>query len=435
MWISEAARSMELFWVLLTLLGLIGMGLPIAFALVAVSIGILAIADVDLLIVAQRLYRGVQSFPLLAVPLFILAGQIMSRSGISGHLVEFAKTLVGQMRGGLAAVNVVTSMFFAGMSGTSMSDTAAVGGILIPPMIKRGYSRAFTGAVTAASSTIGIIIPPSVPMVILGAFIGISTGALFAAGLVSGILLGLGLIAVAWAISVRKGYPTEAPFRLYALVLAFLRALPALTMPMIILGGILGGVFTPTEASAVAVVYGILISVIYYRTLTLKDLYETFAEASVLSGAVMLVTATAHVLGYTFTYEELADSLLVPIAQTQMTPTTFLVVLSLVLIVAGTFLDGIAMMFIIVPLFLPAVKLLGIDPIHFGMVVVICWGIGQQTPPVGAALFITSVLARVDILSLTATNLPFICVMVVVLALVILFPETIVLSVPHALGL
>jgi C4-dicarboxylate transporter DctM subunit len=430
-----AARSMELFWVLLTLLGLIGMGLPIAFALVAVSIAILAIADVDLLIVAQRLYRGVQSFPLLAVPLFILAGQIMSRSGISGHLVDFAKTLVGQMRGGLAAVNVVTSMFFAGMSGTSMSDTAAVGGILIPPMIKRGYSRAFTGAVTAASSTIGIIIPPSVPMVILGAFIGISTGALFAAGLVSGILLGLGLIAVAWAVSVRRGYPTEAPFSLSALVLAFLRALPALTMPVIILGGILGGVFTPTEASAVAVVYGILISMIYYRSLTPRDLYETFAEASVLSGAVMLVTATAHVLGYTFTYEELADSLLVPIAQAQMAPTTFLVVLSIVLIVAGTFLDGIAMMFIIVPLFLPAVKLLGIDPIHFGMVVVICWGIGQQTPPVGAALFITSVLARVDILSLTATNLPFICVMLVVLVLVILFPETLVLSVPRALGL
>jgi C4-dicarboxylate transporter DctM subunit len=218
-------------------------------------------------------------------------------------------------------------------------------------------------------------------------------------------------------------------------VLAFLRALPALTMPVIILGGILGGVFTPTEASAVAVVYGILISMIYYRSLTPRDLYETFAEASVLSGAVMLVTATAHVLGYTFTYEELADSLLVPIAQAQMAPTTFLVVLSIVLIVAGTFLDGIAMMFIIVPLFLPAVKLLGIDPIHFGMVVVICWGIGQQTPPVGAALFITSVLARVDILSLTATNLPFICVMLVVLVLVILFPETLVLSVPRALGL
>lgn len=426
---------MTLLWILLILLGLIGIGLPIAFALVAVSIGILVIGDVDLLVVAQRLYRGVQSFPLLAVPLFILAGQIMSRSGISGHLVEFAKTLVGQMRGGLAAVNVVTSMFFAGMSGTSMSDTAAVGGILIDPMIKRGYSRAFTGAVTAASSTIGIIIPPSVPMVILGAFLGISTGALFAAGLVSGVLLGLGLIAVCWVISVKKGYPVEAAFSLRALVMAFLRALPALTMPVIILGGILGGVFTPTEASSVAVVYGIFIGVVYYRTLTFRNLYQTFSEAAVLSGAVMLVIATAHVMGYAFTYEQVAESLLAPIAQMEMSPTVFLIVLSFILIIAGTFLDGIAMIFIVVPLFFPAIQSLNIDPIHFGMVVVICWGIGQQTPPVGAALFITSVIARVDIISLTRANLPFIAVMFVVLALVIFFPETIVLSVPKLFGL
>ncbi len=426
---------MELVLVLCFLLGLIGLGLPIAFALVAVSIGVLTLSDIDLLIVAQRLYRGVQSFPLLAVPLFILAGQIMSRSGISGHLVEFAKTLVGQLRGGLAAVNVVTSMFFAGMSGTSMSDTAAVGGILIPPMIERGYSRAFTGAVTAASSTIGIIIPPSVPMVILGAFIGISTGALFAAGLVSGLLLGLGLLFVAWRISVREGYPAEAPFSPSHAAKAFVRAVPALTMPVIILGGILGGVFTPTEASAVAVIYGIVISLFYYRSIGLRDLYETFVEAAVLSGAVMLVTSTAHVLGFTFTYQSLADVLLGPIASTQMSPTVFLLVVSFVFIVAGTFLDGIAMMFIIVPLFYPAVQLLGIDPIHFGMVVVLCWGIGQQTPPVGAALFITSVLAKVDIFSLTRANLPFIAVMLVVLLLVILFPATIVLSVPRALGL
>ncbi|MBI1385912.1 MAG: TRAP transporter large permease subunit [Rhizobiales bacterium] len=426
---------MELLLVLAFLLGLIGLGLPIAFALAAVSIVVLFLAGVDLIIVAQRLYRGVQSFPLLAVPLFILAGQIMSRSGISGHLVDFAKTLVGQMRGGLAAVNIVTSMFFAGMSGTSMSDTAAVGGILIPPMIKRGYSRAFTGAVTAASSTIGIIIPPSVPMVILGAFIGISTGALFAAGLVAGLMLGIGLIVVAWIISRREGYPSEAPFSGIAMVKAFLRALPALTMPVIILGGILGGVFTPTEASAVAVVYGIAVSMLYYRTLGLADLYDIFVEAAVLSGAVMLVTATAHVLGYTFTYQGLADVLLEPIAAMEMTPVAFLLVMSLVFIVAGTFLDGIAMMFIIVPLFYPAVKLLGIDPIHFGMVVVLCWGIGQQTPPVGAALFITAILAKTDIISITRANIPFIGVMILVLLLIILFPETLVLSVPRALGL
>ena len=225
-------------------------------------------------------------------------------------------------------------------------------------------------------------------------------------------------------------WSTEAPFSLRALAIAFFRAIPALTMPVIILGGI----FTPTEASAVAVVYGILVSTLYYRTLTLKALYETFTEAAVLSGAVMLVTATAHVLGYTFTYEQLADTLLAPVARAEMNPTMFLIVLSAVLIIAGTFLDGIAMMFIVVPLFMPVITLLGIDPIHFGMVVVICWGIGQQTPPVGAALFITSVIARVDILSITRANLPFIGVMLIVLALVILFPDAIVMSVPRMFG-
>jgi C4-dicarboxylate transporter DctM subunit len=388
-----------------------------------------------MIVVAQRFYRGVQSFPLVAVPLFILAGQVMNRSGISGHLVEFAKTLVGQMRGGLAAVNVVTSMFFAGMSGTAMSDTAAVGGILIPPMIQRGYSRAFTGAVTASSSTIGIIIPPSVPMVILAAYMGASTGALFAAGLISGILLGLGLILASWIVSKRKGYPAEDRFSILALLKALIKAAPALTMPVIILGGILGGIFTPTEASAVAVVYGIVISMFYYRTLGFKKLYGVFIESGILSGAVMFVTATAHVLGYTFAYESLADEVLKPITHAALGPTMFLVVVSIVLIIAGTFLDGIAMIFIIVPLFLPAIQVLGIDPIHFAMVVIICWGIGQQTPPVGAALFITSVIARVDVLTLTRANIPFIFVMFIVLALVILFPEIIVLSVPRALGL
>ncbi|MDF3349283.1 TRAP transporter large permease [Sulfitobacter sp. KE34] len=426
---------MELLLILCILLGLIGIGLPIAFALVCIAIGIFWMGDIDQLIVAQRLYRGVQSFPLLAVPLFILAGQIMSRSGISGQLIEFAKTLVGQMRGGLAAVNVVTSMFFAGMSGTSMSDTAAVGGMIIDPMIKRGYSRPFTAAVTAASSTIGIIIPPSVPMVILGAYLGISTGALFAAGLMAGVLLGVALIIVAWIISVREGYPVEAPFSGKRMVVAFGKALPALLMPTIILGGILGGIFTPTEASAVAVVYGIFVGMFYYRTLKLRVLYQTFCEAAVLSGAVMLVTATAHVMGFAFTFEQLADSILAPLAQMDMSPILFLIMLSAIMIIAGTFLDGIAMIFIIVPLFLPAVKLLGIDPIHFGMVVVLCWGIGQQTPPVGAALFITSVIAKVDILTLTRANLPFIAVMFLVLGAVIAFPDQLVLLIPRALGL
>lgn len=426
---------MMLAVVLLLLLGAIGMGLPIAFALAAVSIGVLAFSGADLSIVAQRLYRGTNSFPLLAVPLFILAGSIMNHSGISSRLVDFARALVGAMRGGLAAVNVVTSMFFAGMSGTSMSDTAAVGGVMIPQMIRRGYSRAFSAAVTASSSTIGIIIPPSVPMVILAAYMGISTGALFAAGLLSGVLLGIGLIAVAWVVSIRRNYPTEDPFRLGHVLRTLIRALPALMMPVIVLGGILGGIFTPTEASAIAVVYGIVISMTVYRSLSVRKLYAAFVESAILSGAVMLVTATAHVLGYTFTYAALADALLVPISQTDMGPLLLLVVLAAILIVVGTFLDGIAMMFIVVPLFLPATQLLGIDPLQFAMVVMICWGIGQQTPPVGAALFITSVLSRTDVLRITRANLPFIAVMFVVLALVIALPDLIVLSVPRWLGL
>lgn len=206
-------------------------------------------------------------------------------------------------------------------------------------------------------------------------------------------------------------------------------------MPAIILGGILGGVFTPTEASAVAVVYGAAVGMFYYRTLTPRLLYQTLCEAAVLSGAVMMVTAAAHVMGFAFTYEQLADSILRPLAELDVSPVMFLILLSVIMIIAGTFLDGIAMIFIIVPLFFPAVELLGIHPVHFGMVVVLCWGIGQQTPPVGAALFITSAIAKVDMFSLTRANLPFIAVMLLVLMAVILFPETLVLSVPRALGL
>ncbi|WP_340146715.1 TRAP transporter large permease [Halomonas sp. PA16-9] len=390
---------------------------------------------VDMLVLVQRLYRGTESFPLLAVPLFILAGQIMNHSGISARLVDLARSMVGAIRGGLAAVNILTSMFFAGMSGTSMSDTAAVGGVMIPQMVKRGYSAPFTAAVTASSSTIGIIIPPSVPMVLLSAYMGLSTGALFAAGLVSGLLIAIGLMLMAWWISVKRQYPIEAAFSIRQLGSSLVSAFPALLMPVIILGGILGGIFTPTEASAVAVAYGIFAGMVLYRSLSLRALYRALVESAVLTGAVMFVTAAAHTLGYTFTYQSLGQLVLGPIAALDMGPIGFLLILSIVLIIAGTFLDGIAMMFIVVPLFLPSVQLLGIDPLQFAMVVILCWGIGQQTPPVGAALFITSVISRVDIIRITYANLPFIAVMLAVLLAVIVWPAGMVMSVPRWFGL
>ncbi|ELY22054.1 TRAP transporter large permease [Vreelandella titanicae] len=426
---------MILLVILLALLALIGLAMPIAFALTLVSIGVLAFSGVDMLVLVQRLYRGTESFPLLAVPLFILAGQIMNHSGISARLVDLARSMVGAIRGGLAAVNILTSMFFAGMSGTSMSDTAAVGGVMIPQMVKRGYSVPFTAAVTASSSTIGIIIPPSVPMVLLSAYMGLSTGALFAAGLVSGLLIAIGLMLMAWWISVKRQYPIEAAFSIRQLGSSLVSAFPALLMPVIILGGILGGIFTPTEASAVAVAYGIFAGMVLYRSLSLRALYRALVESAVLTGAVMFVTAAAHTLGYTFTYQSLGQLVLGPIAALDMGPIGFLLILSIVLIIAGTFLDGIAMMFIVVPLFLPSVQLLGIDPLQFAMVVILCWGIGQQTPPVGAALFITSVISRVDIIRITYANLPFIAVMLAVLLAVIVWPAGMVMSVPRWFGL
>ena len=303
------------------------------------------------MIVPQRLYGGVNSFPLLAVPFFILAGQIMNYAGISNELMAVARAIVGRMRGGLAAVNVIMSMFFAGMSGSCMADTAAVGGIIVPAMISRGYDRAFTGAVTAASSTIGIIIPPSIPMVLLRGLSG---------HVRRGVICGRsGSWCHGWGWRnhrildnlQEKKLPVEEPFKLSVVARAVVRATPALVTPIIILGGILGGVFTPTEASAVAVIYSVFIGVFYYKTLSVKVLYKVFAESAVMTGAVMLVTATAYLLGYTFTFLGIAENALKPLVALDMPKEAYLILFSFIMIIAGVFLDGIAMMYIIVPLF------------------------------------------------------------------------------------
>ncbi len=417
------------------LLVAIGIGMPIAFALSTISILILWHSDISMLIPVQRIYQGTNKFPLLAVPLFIFAGSLMNHADISRRLVDFAATLVGRMRGGLASVNIITSMMFAGMSGTSMSDTAAVGGIMIPNMIRRGYDRAFTAAVTASSSTIGILLPPSLPMVVLASYMGISTGGLFIAGLVPGLLVGLGLITASWIISVKRQYPVEEKFELRRFLLAFVHAIPPLLMPAIILGGILGGVFTATEAAGVACVYGIVAGMFILRTLTLTKLYFAVRDAAILTGATMFVTATAHLLGFTFTFQQYSHTVMNYFNNADMGALGVLMSLSLVMILLGIFLDGFAMMFIVVPLFLPTAIAVGIEPIHFAMVLIVCWGIGQQTPPMASALFLTSLMARVDVIAITRANLWFILVMIIVLGLVMVFPFWTVMWLPQKFGL
>lgn len=417
------------------LLVAIGVGMPIAFALSSVSILILWHSDVSMLIPVQRIYQGTNKFPLLAVPLFIFAGSLMNHADISRRLVDFAATLVGRMRGGLAAVNIITSMLFAGMSGTSMSDTAAVGGIMIPNMVKRGYDRAFTAAVTASSSTIGILLPPSLPMVVLASYMGVSTGALFIAGVIPGLLVGFGLIFAAWVISVRRDYPVEEKFQLRRFLMALVAATPPLLMPLIIIGGILGGIFTATEAAGIACVYGVFAGFFILRTLNLTKLYLAIRDAAILTGATMFVTATAHVLGYTFTFQQYSETVMGYFNTAEMGAMTVLLTLSVVMILLGIFLDGFAMMFIVVPLFLPTAITMGIEPIHFAMVLIMCWGIGQQTPPMASALFLTSLMARVDVITITRANLWFIAVMVAILGLVIVFPYWTVLWLPQKSGL
>ncbi len=411
------------------------LNLPVAFALGVTSLTFLLLAtDVPLIVVVQRLFLGVDSFTLLGVPLFIFVGVLMNYTNLSQKIVDFCMALVGHMRGGLAIVNVVTSMFFAGVSGTSMADTAAVGGVLIPAMIDKGYKRDFTGAVTAASSTIGIIIPPSVPMILYGVFVGLSVPTLFIAGLVPGILIGLFMSLLAYGISVREGYGADTAFSWKNLFKTFYESLPALVLPLIILGGIMGGVFTTTEAAGAAAVYIILYG-FFTREFTLKKIYATAKETALLSGQVMIVIAVANLLGWVFAYAKIPQLLVNPFLNLTTNPYVFLWVVSGILIIAGTFLHGTAMLVIVIPLFLPIVAKLGIHPIHFAMVVIMCWGIGQQTPPVASALYITCSIAQIDMWSLTKANIPFIGTLIAVLALVIHLPDLVVLSVPRLIGM
>lgn len=424
----------------LLIFGLMGlfilMDVPVAFALGIASLAFLVLATkVPLVVVVQRLYLGVDSFVLLSVPLFVMAGILMNTGGLSKKIVDFSSALVGHMRGGLAAVNVVASMFFAGVSGTSMADTAAVGGVLIPAMINRGYRRDFTAAITACSSTIGIIIPPSVPMILYGAFVGVSVGTLFIAGIVPGIAIGLGQIAVAYYISKREGYGSESPFSWRATWLTFMAATPVIILALIIIGGIMGGIFTPTEAAGVAVVYALLLSALLYRDLSLGSFYGALKESALVTGSVMLVIAVANLLGWVLAYARIPQKLVDPVLSLTTSPLAFLWLVSVVLILAGVFMHGTAMLVVLAPLFLPLVSRLGIHPLQFAMVFIMCWGIGQQTPPVASALFITCSLAEVDMWTVTRANVPFIAVLVAVLAGVIHFPQAFVFFVPRLFGL
>ncbi len=411
---------------------LIGIGMPVGFALGITGFLLnVFLAKAQLLSLCQNMFMGVDSYSLLAIPFFIYAGLLMNAGGISKRLIDLSAALVGAMRGGLAMINILASMFFGGMSGTAAADTAAIGGVMIPAMIKRNYGRDYSVAVTSASSSLGIIIPPSVPFILYGEVSDISVAVLFVAGIVPGILLGFGLMIVAYIIARIRKYPPEMPAWDFRQILKAAKvAIPALSIPLVIVGGILGGIFTPTEAGAIAVFCALIVGLFIYRELDFKGLHTVTVTAFKLSASVMLIVAGAKVLGYSFTYLEISQSCVEALSAYFTSPILFMLLSCIILIIAGVILDGTAIVFVVIPLLIPSVKLVGLDPLQFAIVVILCWAIGQQTPPVASGLYVSCVLGGIDMLEASRVNIWFIGVMVFFLALAVFFPESL-LWFPH----
>ena len=412
-----------IFAVLVLLVLLIALGLPIAFAIGIVAWLYMAGADVPMIILAQRIATGPDSWVLLAMPLFVLAGLLMNDTGISRSLLRLAETIVGHLRSGLAMVNVLASMLFGGVSGSAVADTAALGSVLIPGMSRKGYSPEVSAAITSSSASIGIVIPPSIPMILYGAITSVSVGTLFIAGLIPGLLIGLSQILVIAVLARRHGWGAIQEFSWRRLAIAAGQGIPGLLIPVIIIGGILSGVFTPTEAGAIAVVYGLLVSLLFYRALSFAVLYRTLVNAGVLTAVVMIIISPSYAFGWVMAHEQVPQAIAAWIGSLEINQTAFLVLVSVILIAMGAILHGDPLLLIMVPILYPSVVALGADPLQFGIVMVFCVAIGQQTPPVGSTLFVVSAIAKRDIFQIALANIPFVLALLAVLLLVILVPE------------
>lgn len=403
---------------------LIFINVPIAIALGVSSVLILVIGgNIPLVILPQKMFAALNSFPLMAAPFFILAGKLMEHGGISERLIEFAKSLVGQLKGGLAHVSILACVFFAAISGSATATTAAIGGIMIPAMVKAGYDRNFSTAVQAAAGTTGIIIPPSVPLVLYGVSAGASVTSLFIAGIIPGLLIGISLMVVAYFISRKQGYGSDAEKISFKNVWqSFKRAILALLMPIIILGGIYSGYFTPTEASVVAVVYGLIIGIFVYKKINLKTLREILVSSVVTTSVIMFIIATAALFGMVLTRERIPQEVATLFLDSNLSPFVVLLLVNIFLLIVGTFMETIAAIIILTPILLPVMTSIGVDPIHFGIIMVANLSIGLITPPVGVSLFVSSQVGGTKFEPLVKAVIPFLLMMIVDILLITFIP-------------
>jgi tripartite ATP-independent transporter DctM subunit len=406
-----------------TLLGLLVVGTPMIVALIlSVSLNFL-LAGQWLLVVPQAMVSGMSTFTLIALPLFVLAGVIMNAGGISGRLFEFARSLVGWMRGGLAHVNVLTSMFFGGMIGSSTADLAGSGSILIPAMKKEGYSSEISAAVSASSSGIGPLIPPSSPMILYSAITGTSLGTLFLAGLIPGVLLALTFMVTVAILATRRSWPRHGSLSLCDIYVSGKQAILAFGMPAIIVGGLVLGVFTPSEGGAFGVMYAIFISVFVYRTLKLHHLYRVFVNAVQLTGELLLIVSLSFALGSSLSNAHVPQALasLIDVFAVGDSLYIRMLVLLVLAIIAGMFLDPLIP--VLVPVILPTLLAFDIDLVHFGVIMVMAVVIGQLTPPLAIALIITSRIAEVDQIRIFRANMPFFIVIILFTLVLMAIPE------------
>ncbi|MGD6846436.1 TRAP transporter large permease [Rossellomorea aquimaris] len=402
---------------------LIFISVPIAFSLGISSIIYLLIADIPLSIVPQKMFAGLNSFVLLCIPGFILAGNLMNAGGITERIIGFTNNFVGHIRGGLGLANVGSSMGFAGISGTALADTASIGAVMIPAMKKEGYDADFSAAVTSSSSTVGPIIPPSLPMIIVGTLASVSIGDLFLAGAVPGVLLGLSLMLVTYVISVKRKYPKGERQPISVIAKSFTGAFWALLMTFVILFGILGGYFTPTEASIVAVVYALVVGMFVYKELKLKDLPKILLDSMVSTASIMFLVGFANLFGWILVSEQIPILVADGILGISDNPIVVILLINLLLLFVGTFMETIAALVILFPVLLPVASSVGMDPVHFGVMMVLNLVIGLSTPPVGVCLFVASSIGKVSIGKTSKALLPFLGASLVVLLLVAFIPE------------
>ncbi len=397
-------------------------GVPVAFCLGASSLVYFLIEGIPLITIPQKMFSGMDSFVLLCVPGFILAGNLMNMGGITNQIINFCNKLVGHITGGLGLANVASSMVFAGISGTATADSASIGAIMIPAMEKEGYDVDFSCAVTASSSTIGPIIPPSLPMIIAGTLTGLSVGKLFVAGIIPGFLLGLGMMILVYIISKKRNYAKSERASFKEVLVSFKAAFWALVMTFIILFGIIGGVFTPTEASVSAVIYALLVGLFIYKDLHLKDLPKIILKSMSTTAAIIVLIGFANCFAWILASEQVPQMIASGILSITENKYAVLLIINIILLIVGTFMETNAALIILFPVLLNVATSVGVDPIQFAVMGVLNLIIGLTTPPVGICLFITSSIGKISLGKVTKAILPFIAVSLFVLALVTYVP-------------